>query len=455
MDSLAPIKRVLIANRGEVALRILRACHQLGIETVAIYSTVDKNLPHVALATYSVCIGNGPSQQSYLNSQAILAAADLHQVDAIHPGYGFLSENAEFAEQVEQCGYRFIGPSSDVIRTMGDKVSAIATMQAHGVPTTPGSDGLLGNDLTSNKQLATDIGYPVIIKATAGGGGKGMRIVNHSDELGAAIELTRAEADAAFGNKGIYLEKYLTQPRHIELQLLADKHGNVLCLGERDCSMQRQQQKVIEEAPAINFSETLRQQISELAIKACQAIGYCGAGTIEFLYQDGQCFFMEMNTRLQVEHPVTELVSHIDIVAEQLNIASGKPLALSQQQVRLQGHAIECRINAEHPQSFLPSSGKVTHLVIPGGIGVRWDSHLYTGYVVPHHYDAMVAKLITYGDSRQQAIERMQQALSELHIAGIDTNIALLRNLLTDPGFIEGGQAIHYLEHWLANVTHA
>ncbi|WP_394201575.1 acetyl-CoA carboxylase biotin carboxylase subunit [Shewanella waksmanii] len=446
MNSRAAIQRILIANRGEIALRILRACHQLNIETVAVFSTADKNLLHVKLATQSVCIGEGPSQLSYLNSQAILAAADLYKVDAIHPGYGFLAENADFAEQVVQCGYQFIGPSHHVIRTMGDKVSAIAAMQAAGVPTIPGSNGLLGKDLTTNQQLAESIGYPVIIKATAGGGGKGMRIVDHPQALGQAIELTRAEAGKAFGNDGVYLEKYLTAPRHIELQMLADSHGKVICLGDRDCSMQRQQQKVIEEAPALGISPVVRQQMTELAIKACQAIEYCGAGTIEFLYQDGEFFFMEMNTRLQVEHPITELISQVDIVEAQIDIAAGKPLSIEQSKVQLQGHAIECRINAEHPHTFVPSCGRIKQLCVPGGMGVRWDSHLYPGYQIPHHYDAMIGKLITYGDNRQQALARMGQALAELHIDGIDTNIALLRSLLADKGFIEGTQAIHYLE---------
>ncbi|MFV7785213.1 acetyl-CoA carboxylase biotin carboxylase subunit [Shewanella marisflavi] len=438
--------KLLIANRGEIALRIIRACRQLGITTVAVYSSADKQSGHLTLADETVCIGPAPAKESYLNIAAILAAADLTQVDAIHPGYGFLSENADFAEQVIQSGFHFIGPKADTIRLMGDKVSAIAAMKAAGVPTVPGSDGLLDHDEARTKQIAAEIGYPLIIKATAGGGGKGMRIVEDEAQLLAAITLTRREAEAAFGNSGVYLEKYLTRPRHIEVQVVCNQQGNCLSLGERDCSLQRAQQKVIEAAPAPGLTPEQRQQIGQSCIKACQAIGYLGVGTLEFLYQDGEFYFMEMNTRIQVEHTITEMVTGVDLLALQLTIAQGEPLELSEAQVTPKGHAIECRINAEHPRTFTPSPGQITQLQVPGGLGVRWESHLTHGYDIPPYYDAMIAKLITWGDDRTQAIARMRTALDELTISGIDTNVPLLKALLADPKVQQGETSIHYLE---------
>ena len=450
MTHTRPFSKILIANRGEIAIRVIRACRQLGIATVSVHSSADRDSLHVAMADESICIGGPQASQSYLNSQAILAAANLTQADAIHPGYGFLSESADFAEQVTASGFTFIGPSSDVIRLMGDKVSAINAMKNAGIPTVPGSEGILTNDNDANLAIAERIGYPVIIKATAGGGGKGMRVVHEHGKLLEAIELTQSEAKAAFGNGGVYLEKYLTKPRHIEVQVLADTHGNVFSLGDRDCSMQRSQQKVIEEAPAPEISSHQRQAIGERCIAACKAIGYLGAGTFEFLYQDNEFFFMEMNTRIQVEHTVTEMVTHVDIVAEQINIAAGKTLSHSQALIPAQGHAIECRINAEDPKSFTPSPGRITHLRQPNGLGIRWDSHLYQGYQVPPYYDAMIGKLITWGEDRDIAIVRMRVALDELAIEGIKTNISLLKNLIQDEGFIAGAQSIHYLEQWLS-----
>lgn len=454
MAASRPFNKVLIANRGEIAVRIIRACQHLGIATVSVHSRADKDALHVTLADESLCIGAAPSSQSYLNSQAILAAAALTHADAIHPGYGFLSESATFAEQVTASGFVFIGPRSDTIRLMGDKVSAIAAMKAAGLPTIPGSDGLLGDDASANLALADAIGYPVMVKATAGGGGKGMRIVNDASALLSTIALTQGEAEATFGNAGVYLEKYLSQPRHIEVQVICDKQGNALSLGERDCSMQRAQQKVIEEAPALGLTDEQRDTIGQRCIKACQAIGYEGVGTIEFLYQEGEFFFMEMNTRLQVEHTVTEMVTHLDLVAEQLRIAADQPLGMRQAQIQCHGHAIECRINAEDPVNFTPSPGTITALTLPGGLGVRWDSHLYQGYQVPPYYDAMIGKLITWGSSRNCAIARMRVALNELVIQGINTNIPLLKRILADDGFVQGAQPIDYLEHsLLPNLT--
>ncbi|QYJ84487.1 acetyl-CoA carboxylase biotin carboxylase subunit [Shewanella aegiceratis] len=438
--------KVLVANRGEIALRIIRACRQLGIKTVAVYSSADKDSGHLRLADQQICIGPAPAKESYLNIAAILGAADLARVDAIHPGYGFLAENADFAQQVTDSGFHFIGPKADTIRLMGDKVSAIAAMKAAGVPTVPGSDGLLGDDEAQSLEIAAQIGYPLIIKATAGGGGKGMRVVEDEAQLLGAIALTRQEAEAAFGNGGVYLEKYLTRPRHIEVQVLCDHQGHCISLGERDCSLQRAQQKVIESAPAPGLTSEQRQQISESCIRACEAIGYRGAGTLEFLYQDGEFYFMEMNTRIQVEHTITEMVTGVDLLVQQLLIAQGQPLALKESLIRPQGHAIECRINAEDPASFAPSPGRIDRLMVPGGLGVRWESHLSPGASVPPYYDAMIAKLITWGDDRAQAIARMRTALDELTITGVKTNVPLLRALLADPQVQQGETSIHYLE---------
>ncbi|QYJ95904.1 acetyl-CoA carboxylase biotin carboxylase subunit [Shewanella spartinae] len=438
--------KVLVANRGEIALRIIRACRQLGIKTVAVYSSADKDSGHLRLADEQICIGPAPAKESYLNIAAILGAADLARVDAIHPGYGFLAENADFAQQVTDSGFHFIGPEAETIRLMGDKVSAIAAMKAAGVPTVPGSDGLLGDDETSSLEIAAQIGYPLIIKATAGGGGKGMRVVEDEAQLLGAIALTRQEAEAAFGNGGVYLEKYLTRPRHIEVQVLCDHQGHCISLGERDCSLQRAQQKVIESAPAPGLTPEQRQQISQSCIRACQAIGYRGVGTLEFLYQDGEFYFMEMNTRIQVEHTITEMVTGVDLLVLQLRVAQDEPLALKESLIQPQDHAIECRINAEDPTSFAPSPGRIDRLVVPGGLGVRWESHLSPGASVPPYYDAMIAKLIAWGDDRAQAIARMRTALDELEITGVKTNVPLLRALLADPKVQQGETSIHYLE---------
>ncbi len=441
-----PIKRVMIANRGEIALRIQRACSEQGIETVAIHSNADSQQLHLKYATQTLCIGKAPALNSYLNTTAIISAASLSNTDAIHPGYGFLSENADFAEQVENSGFVFIGPTAAVIRLMGDKISAIAAMKRAGVPTVPGSDGSLTDDNQRNKRLAEQIGYPVIIKATAGGGGRGMRVVNCDSELIQAIEVTRAEALAAFANGDLYMEKYLTTPRHIEIQVLSDGQGNAVHLGERDCSMQRKHQKMIEEAPAIGIDDDTRHAIGEICAKACIEIGYRGAGTFEFLYEANRFYFIEMNTRVQVEHPITEMITGIDIIKAQLDIASGKPLRFNQKDIPLNGHAIECRINAEDPDNFTPSPGTISQFRAPGGAGVRWDSHLYQGYTVPHYYDSMIGKLITWGEDRPTAIARMKTALLELKIEGVKTNIPLLEKILADEGYREGGQSIHYLE---------
>lgn len=440
------LEKVVIANRGEIALRILRACKELGIKTVAVHSTADRELKHVLLADETVCIGPAQSAKSYLNIPAIIAAAEVTGADAIHPGYGFLSENADFAEQVESSGFIFIGPTADVIRLMGDKVSAINAMKKAGVPCVPGSDGPLTSDIAKNKEIAKRIGYPIIIKASGGGGGRGMRVVRSEEALEESIAMTKAEAKAAFNNDMVYMEKYLENPRHVEIQVLADTHGNAVYLAERDCSMQRRHQKVVEEAPAPGISEEVRRDIGSRCVKACVEIGYRGAGTFEFLYENGEFYFIEMNTRIQVEHPVTEMITGVDLVKEQLRIASGLPISFKQEDIKVKGHAIECRINAEDPKTFLPSPGKVDHLHSPGGLGVRWDSHIYAGYTVPPHYDSMIAKLITYGDTREVAIRRMQNALSETIIDGIKTNIPLHELILEDKNFQKGGTNIHYLE---------
>ena len=440
------LEKVVIANRGEIALRILRACKELGIKTVAVHSTADRDLKHVLLADETICIGPAPSVKSYLNIPAIIAAAEVTGADAIHPGYGFLSENADFAEQVERSGFIFIGPTADVIRLMGDKVSAIKAMKKAGVPCVPGSDGPVGSDIAKNKEIAKRIGYPIIIKASGGGGGRGMRVVRSEDALEESIAMTKAEAKAAFNNDMVYMEKYLENPRHVEIQVLADTHGNAIYLAERDCSMQRRHQKVVEEAPAPGITEEVRRDIGTRCANACIEIGYRGAGTFEFLYENGEFYFIEMNTRIQVEHPVTEMITGVDLVKEQLRIAAGLPLSYKQEDIKVKGHAIECRINAEDPRTFLPSPGKVEHLHSPGGLGVRWDSHIYGGYTVPPHYDSMIAKLITYGDTREVAIRRMQNALSETIIDGIKTNIPLHELILEDENFQKGGANIHYLE---------
>lgn len=440
------LEKVVIANRGEIALRILRACKELGIKTVAVHSTADRDLKHVLLADETVCIGPAPSAKSYLNIPAIIAAAEVTGADAIHPGYGFLSENADFAEQVERSGFTFIGPTADVIRLMGDKVSAIKAMKKAGVPCVPGSDGPVGNDIAKNKEIAKRIGYPIIIKASGGGGGRGMRVVRGEDALEESIAMTKAEAKAAFNNDMVYMEKYLENPRHVEIQVLADTHGNAVYLAERDCSMQRRHQKVVEEAPAPGITEGVRRDIGSRCANACVEIGYRGAGTFEFLYENGEFYFIEMNTRIQVEHPVTEMITGVDLVKEQLRIAAGLPISFKQEDIKVKGHAMECRINAEDPKTFLPSPGKVNHLHSPGGLGVRWDSHVYGGYTVPPYYDSMIAKLITYGDTREVAIRRMQNALSETIIDGIKTNIPLHELILEDENFQKGGTNIHYLE---------
>ncbi len=446
-------EKIVIANRGEIGLRILRACRELGIKTVAAHSSADRDLKHVRLADESVCIGPPSSAESYLNVPAIISAAEVTDAVAIHPGYGFLSENADFAERVEQSGFVFIGPRPDTIRMMGDKISAITAMKKSGVPCVPGSDGPLGDDTDTNLAIAREIGYPVIIKAAGGGGGRGMRVVHSDAALNNAISLTRAEAGSAFGNETLYMEKYLENPRHIEIQILADSHGNAIHLGERDCSMQRRHQKVVEEAPAPGISEELRNQIGEVCANACREIGYLGAGTFEFLYENGKFYFIEMNTRLQVEHPVTEMVTGVDLVKEQLRIASGEELTYKQSDIVLRGHAIECRINAEDPKKFTPSPGKVTQFHQPGGPGIRVDTHLYNGYTVPPYSDSMIGKVIAHGNSRKSAINRMRTALGELVIEGITTNTQLHRDIMNDTNFQNGGTNIHYLEKKLAEAN--
>ncbi len=442
--------KVVIANRGEIALRILRACRELGIKTVAVHSTVDRDLKHVRLADESVCIGPPQPALSYLNIPAVISAAEVTDAMAIHPGYGFLSENADFAERVEQSGFVFIGPRSDTIRLMGDKVSAITTMKAAGIPCVPGSGKPLTDDMTDNIRIARDIGYPIIIKAAGGGGGRGMRVVHVEAALKNAIQLTKSEALAAFQNDSVYMEKFLEHPRHIEFQVLADHHGHCIHLGERDCSMQRRHQKVIEESPAPGLDPATRARMGERCVEACLAIGYRGAGTFEFLYENGEFYFIEMNTRIQVEHPVTEMVTGVDIVKEQLAVAAGAQLSLTQADVVLRGHAIECRINAEDPKTFRPSPGTVKTFHTPGGPGVRIDSHLYDGYVVPPYYDSLVAKLITHAPDRATALSRMSNALNEMVVDGIETNIPLHRDLVHDAAFVVGGTDIHYLERKLA-----
>ncbi|MBE1301008.1 MAG: acetyl-CoA carboxylase biotin carboxylase subunit [Alteromonadaceae bacterium] len=440
------LDKVLIANRGEIALRVLRACKELGIKTVAVHSTADKNLKHVLLADESICIGKPAAPDSYLNVPAIVAAAEVTNSVAIHPGYGFLAENADFADQVEQSGFVFIGPKGDTIRLMGDKVSAIDAMKKAGVPCVPGSDGPLTPDEDRNKAIAKRIGYPIIVKAAGGGGGRGMRVVRSEDELVNSIAMTQAEAKAAFNNDVVYMEKFLENPRHVEIQVLADGQGNAIHLGERDCSMQRRHQKVVEEAPAPGITPEMRNKIGERCCRACIEIGYRGAGTFEFLYENGEFYFIEMNTRIQVEHPVSEMITSVDLIKEQLRIAAGQPLSIDQSQVRIKGHAIECRINAEDPDTFAPSPGKIEMFHAPGGLGVRWDSHIYAGYSVPPNYDSMIGKLITYGESRDVAIARMRHALDELVVEGIKTNIPLQKRIMADENFGTGGTNIHYLE---------
>ena len=440
------LEKVVIANRGEIALRILRACREMGIKTVAVHSTADTNLKHVLLADESVCIGPPASADSYLDMPAIISAAEVTDAVAIHPGYGFLSENADFAERVESSGFVFVGPKADAIRLMGDKVSAIRAMKEAGVPCVPGSDGPLGEDNDENVRLARDIGYPVIIKAAAGGGGRGMRVVHAEASLVAAITVTKAEARAGFGDDTVYMEKFLEQPRHIEIQVLADGQGSAIHLGERDCSMQRRHQKVIEEAPAPGITDEQRRTIGERCVNACLELGYRSAGTFEFLYENDEFFFIEMNTRVQVEHPVTEMITGIDIVREQLNIAAGEKLSFSQDDVKIQGHAIECRINAEDPKTFMPSPGMISLAHMPGGPGIRVDSHIYSGYNVPPFYDSMIGKLIAHAHDRDAAIGRMRNALSEVVIEGIRTNVPLHQEIFQHAAFQAGGTDIHYLE---------
>lgn len=443
-------KKILVANRGEIALRIQRACRELGITAVMVYSDADKDAKYIKLADEAVCIGPAASSASYLNMPAIISAAEVTDAQAIHPGYGFLAENADFAERVQKSGFTFIGPSAECIRIMGDKVSAKHAMMKAGVPTVPGSDGLLPDDPKEIMKIAKEIGYPVIIKATGGGGGRGMRVVHTENVLLSSVQTTRTEAGAAFGNPGVYMEKFLQTPRHIEIQVLADNYGNAIFLGERDCSMQRRNQKIIEEAPAPGISRRMIEKIGAKCADACKKIGYSGAGTFEFLYENGEFYFIEMNTRVQVEHTVTEMVTGIDIVREQILIASGEKLQYTQDEVRITGHAVECRINAEHPYKFLPSPGLITMWHAPGGPGIRVDSHVYSDYYVPPNYDSMVGKLIAHGATREQAIARMRTALLETLIEGISTNIPLHRDIMDDDKFNEGGTSIHYLEEWLA-----
>jgi acetyl-CoA carboxylase biotin carboxylase subunit len=446
------LEKVLIANRGEIALRILRACREMGIATVAVHSTADRTLPHVLLADESVCIGPAQAKDSYLNMPAIISAAEVTDATAIHPGYGFLAENANFAERVEKSGFTFIGPRPDSIRKMGDKVTAIEVMRASGVPCVPGSDGELGSDMAANVALAKKIGFPVMVKAAAGGGGRGMRVVQDAESLPDALSLTEQEAKSAFGDGRLYMEKFLTTPRHIEIQVLGDEHGNVVHLGERDCSTQRRHQKVIEEAPAPGISEEKRNAIGKVCVDACLAMNYRGAGTFEFLYQDGEFYFIEMNTRVQVEHPVTEQITGVDIVKQQLRIAAGEPLGFTQDDIVIKGHAIECRVNAEDPETFRPSPGTINNWHPPGGPGVRVDSHLYSGYTVPPFYDSLVAKIICSGSTREVALARTRNALDEALAEGIATNMPLLRRLCDEPGFVAGGIDIHYLETLLAQT---
>ncbi len=443
-------KKILIANRGEIALRIQRACKELGVEAVVVYSEADREAKYVKLAEEAVCIGPASSTLSYLNMPAIISAAEVTDAEAIHPGYGFLSENADFAERVEKSGFTFIGPTPESIRMMGDKVSAKQAMIKAGVPCVPGSEGELPDDPAQIRRIAKTIGYPVIIKAAGGGGGRGMRVVHNEAALIHAVQTTKAEAGAAFGNPAVYMEKFLQNPRHIEIQILADNYKNAIYLGERDCSMQRRHQKVIEEAPAPGIARKFIERIGERCVAACKKMGYRGAGTFEFLYENGEFYFIEMNTRVQVEHPVTEFITGIDIVKTQIMTAAGQKLPYTQRQVVFKGHAMECRVNAEDPFKFTPSPGRITMWHPPGGPGVRVDSHIYSNYFVPPHYDSMIGKIIVYGDNREHALARMRTALGETVVEGIQTNIALHRELMMDPGFIAGGTNIHYLEEWLA-----
>ena len=443
-------KKILVANRGEIALRIQRACHELGVKAVMVYSEADRDAKYVKLAEEAVCIGPAPSPLSYLNMPAIIWAAEVTDAEAIHPGYGFLSENADFAERVEKSGFQFIGPTPENIRTMGDKVAAKQAMIKAGVPCVPGSEGELPDDPVQIRRLAKAIGYPVIIKAAGGGGGRGMSVVHTGAALGNAVQMTKAEAGAAFGNPAVYMEKFLQNPRHIEIQIIADKHRNVVYLGERDCSMQRRHQKVIEEGPAPGIPRKLIDRIGDRCVSACKKIGYRGAGTFEFLYENGEFYFIEMNTRVQVEHPVTELITGVDIVRTQIMVAAGVKLPFTQRQIQIRGHAIGCRINAEDPYKFTPSPGRVTTWHAPGGPGVRVDSHIYTNYYVPPNYDSMIGKIIVHGDTREQALARMRTALSETVIEGINSNVPLHRELMVDAKFMDGGTNIHYLEEWLS-----
>ena len=439
-------KKILIANRGEIALRILRACKELGIQTVAVHSSVDRDLKHVRLADETVCIGPNPSISSYLNIPSIISAMEITDSVAVHPGYGFLAENANFAEQVQKSGFTFIGPSAEVIRLMGDKVSAIRAMREAGVPTVPGSNGALPDDKEKCLQFGRDIGYPVIIKAASGGGGRGMRVVHTESALLNSIRITKSESAAAFADDTVYMEKFLQNPRHVEIQVMSDGQGNAIHLGDRDCSLQRRHQKVIEEAPAPGIDPVARQKVYESCVNACIKIGYRGAGTFEFLYEDGNYYFIEMNTRIQVEHPVTEMITGVDLIKEQIRVCSGEKLSLKQEDIVIRGHSFECRINAEDPKSFLPCPGTINTYHPPGGLGVRVDSHLYSGYTVPPYYDSMIAKIITHGETREIALSRMRSALDELVIDGIRTNTPLHRELTRDQGFIDGGVNIHYLE---------
>jgi acetyl-CoA carboxylase biotin carboxylase subunit len=442
-------EKILIANRGEIALRVQRACREMGIKTVAVHSEADSEAKYVKLADESVCIGPAQSNLSYLNVPAIIAAAEVTDAEAIHPGYGFLSENADFAERVESSGFVFIGPRPESIRLMGDKVNAKRAMIESGVPCVPGSEGALPDDPDEILRIAKEVGYPVIIKAAGGGGGRGMRVVHTEATLLNSVTMTKTEAQSAFGNPEVYMERFLQNPRHIEIQVLADEHGNAIYLGERDCSMQRRHQKIIEEAPAPLLDTKLRDKIGERCAAACRKIGYRGAGTFEFLYEDGEFFFIEMNTRVQVEHPVTELITGVDIIQEQIRIAAGEPLRYKQKDIKFRGHAIECRINAEDPYTFVPSPGRITQYHAAGGPGIRVDSHVYQNYYVPPHYDSMIGKLIAYGDTREQAIARMRIALSEMIVEGVKTNIPLHQDLMTDKAFVDGGASIHYLTHKL------
>ena len=448
----AMFEKVLIANRGEIALRIQRACRELGIKTVCVHSEADADAKYVMLADESVCIGAAPSKDSYLNIPAIISAAEVTDAQAIHPGYGFLSENADFADRVENSGFVFIGPKPENIRTMGDKVAAKVAMRKVGVPCVPGSEGALPDDPKEIRKIAASVGYPVIIKASGGGGGRGMRVVHTEAALVNAVQMTKAEAQAAFNNPMVYLEKFLENPRHIEIQVLADEHKNAIFLWERDCSMQRRHQKIIEEAPAPDLKPRLRDRIGERCAEACIKMGYRGAGTFEFLYENDEFFFIEMNTRVQVEHPVTEMITGVDIVQEQIRIAAGHKLRYRQKDIELRGHAIECRINAENPVSFVPSPGRITRFHVPGGPGIRVDSHVYADYFVPPYYDSLIAKLIAHGDNREQAFARMRTALSEMVVEGIQTNLPLHQELMNDAAFIHGGSSIHFLEARMAKL---